>query len=87
LVTPPEEIETATLGETLISTIYSIKNGYGFIKYAPNNLFFHYTSLIDTDFNELQQGDAVSFTLASNDRGEFVAKNVKLADTTTYPEV
>ena len=29
-----------------ISTIRSLKTGYGFINYPPNNLFFHYTSLI-----------------------------------------
>ena len=64
--------------EAQVSTIYSIKNGYGFIRFAPNNLFFHYTSLLETDFNELQVGDQVSFTLDANDRGEPIAKNVQL---------
>ncbi len=65
-------------GELMTSTIYSLKNGYGFIKYPPNNLFFHYTSLIDTDFNELQEGDEVEFVLSLNDRGDYIAKNVRL---------
>lgn len=65
-------------GEPIASTIYSLKNGYGFIKYPPNNLFFHYTSLVDTDFNELQEGDEVEFVLSLNDRGDYVAKNVRL---------
>lgn len=72
--------ENGNGSESLSSTIYSVKNGFGFIKYAPNNLFFHYTSLIDTDFNELQQGDKVSFILSNNDKGEPVAKNVRLVD-------
>ncbi|MDR6195979.1 NYN domain-containing protein [Siphonobacter sp. SORGH_AS_0500] len=65
-------------GELMTSTIYSLKNGYGFIKYPPNNLFFHYTSLVDTDFNELQEGDEVEFVLSLNDRGDYIAKNVRL---------
>ncbi|MBO9641303.1 MAG: NYN domain-containing protein, partial [Siphonobacter aquaeclarae] len=65
-------------GEPIASTIYSLKNGYGFIKYPPNNLFFHYTSLVDTDFNELQEGDEVEFVLSLNDRGDYIAKNVRL---------
>ncbi|MFT4032719.1 MAG: NYN domain-containing protein [Siphonobacter sp.] len=65
-------------GQDMTSTIYSLKNGYGFIKYPPNNLFFHYTSLVDTDFNELQEGDEVEFTLALNERGDYIAKNVRL---------
>ncbi|MFN8357569.1 MAG: NYN domain-containing protein [Spirosomataceae bacterium] len=71
-------VTTPVSSDAQVSSIYSIKNGYGFIRFAPNNLFFHYTSLIDTDFNELQVGDQVSFTLDTNDRGEYVAKNVQL---------
>lgn len=73
-----EGAQVGTPGEAMTSTIYSLKSGYGFIKYPPNNLFFHYTSLIDTEFTELQEGDEVEFTLALNDRGEHIAKNVKL---------
>lgn len=62
----------------LTSEILTIKNGFGFIKYPPNNLFFHYTSVIDTDFNDLQVGDKVQFTLDKNDKGDDIAKNVKL---------
>lgn len=62
----------------LTSEILTIRNGFGFIKYPPNNLFFHYTSVIDTDFNDLQVGDKVQFTLDKNDKGDDIAKNVKL---------
>ena len=65
-------------GDKHISTIHSLKSGYGFINYPPNNLFFHYSSLIETDFNDLREGDEVEFALDFNDKGEQIAKNVKL---------
>lgn len=64
--------------ERHISTVHSLKSGYGFINYPPNNLFFHYTNLVDTDFNELREGDEVEFTLDLNEKGEQIAKNVRL---------
>ena len=59
------------------SSILSLKNGYGFIKYPPNNLFFHYQSVQDADFNELQIGDEVLFEIAKKDNGEELAINVR----------
>ncbi|MEA5534279.1 NYN domain-containing protein [Crocosphaera sp. XPORK-15E] len=59
------------------STILSLKQGYGFIKNPPNNLFFHHTDLIDVDFNDLEEGATVQFSIGSNDKGESVAKNIK----------
>ena len=61
-----------------ISTIRSLKTGYGFINYPPNNLFFHYTSLIDTDFNELQVDDEVEFTVGQNAEGKDIAVDVRM---------
>lgn len=61
-----------------ISTIRSLKTGYGFINFPPNNLFFHYTSLIDTDFNELQIDDEVEFTVSQNAEGKDIAIDVRL---------
>lgn len=61
-----------------ISTIRSLKTGYGFINFPPNNLFFHYTSLIDTDFNELQVDDEVEFTIGQNAEGKDIAVDVQL---------
>lgn len=58
--------------------ILSLKNGYGFIKYPPNNIFFHFSNLVDTDPNELQEGDTVMFVMDYNDANEPVAKNVRL---------
>lgn len=73
---PVVEIEE---GELKTSTIYSLKDGYGFISFPQtNNLFFHYSFLLDTDFNDLREGDSVEFTLSKNERGEPIARNVKL---------
>lgn len=71
-------------GEVAQGEIHSLKNGYGFIKYPPNNLFFHYTNVLDADFSELQEGDQVEFTLAKNERGDAVAKNVKLLEQSSF---
>lgn len=66
-------------GEVKRSTIFSLKDGYGFVNYPQtNNLFFHFSFLTDTDFNDLREGDVVEFTLSKNDRGEPIARNVKL---------
>jgi cold shock CspA family protein/uncharacterized LabA/DUF88 family protein len=65
-------------GEKHRSTIHSLKNGYGFINYPPNNLFFHFSSLYDTDFNDLREGDEVEFMIDYNEKSEPIAKNVKL---------
>lgn len=63
--------------EVHTSEILSIKNGFGFIKYPNNNLFFHYTDVLNVDFNELLIGDKVEFTLERKYTGHDVAKNVK----------
>jgi len=61
-----------------ISTIRSLKTGYGFVNYPPNNLFFHYTSLLDTDFNEMQVDDEIEFTVGQNAEGKDIAIDVRL---------
>ncbi len=72
-VADPEEDDQEL--EQEVSEILSIKNGYGFIKYPNNNLFFNYQDVIG-DFNELQPGDPVEFTIDKNHLGQNVAKNV-----------
>lgn len=67
-----------TDGEVSRSEILAIKNGYGFIRFPPNNLFFHYSDVEDIDFNELMEGDPVEFEIGENSEGEPVAKNVRL---------
>lgn len=58
------------------SEILSIKNGFGFIKYPNNNLFFHYQDVIGGDFADLEVGDPVEFTIEKNNLKQDVAKNV-----------
>ena len=59
-----------------VSEILSIKNGFGFVKYPNNNLFFHNQDVIG-NFNDLEAGDKVEFTIGKNDQGQDVAKNVR----------
>lgn len=62
--------------DVFISRILAIKDGYGFIKNEPDNAFFHYTSLVDFDFNELEIGDKVQYRLEITDEGKTVAKEI-----------
>lgn len=57
--------------------ILTLKNGYGFIKYPNNNLFFHHSDVLNADFQELQPGEKVIFSVAKNDQGQDVAKEVR----------
>ncbi len=59
------------------STIRSLKTGYGFINWPPNNLFFHYTNVTAGDFNDLQVDDEVSFRMAKNNEGKEIALDVQ----------
>jgi len=77
--TKKEEYEIGD-GPDKRSKILSLKEGFGFIAYPPNNLFFHYTDLIIDDFNDLSEGDSVEFTIEKNERGQEVAKNIRKID-------
>lgn len=70
------DIEEVEHGQRVQSIILSLKNGYGFIKYPPNNLYFHWTWLQDGDFNDLNEQDLVEFELSQNDKGQDVAMHV-----------
>lgn len=67
----------STPGARYTSQILSLKNGYGFIKYPNNNLFFHSLDVIDGDFSALAPGDEVEFSIGKNDQGQDVAKQVR----------
>lgn len=75
-----EEPSEGTPGDRLESEVFSLKNGYGFIKYPPNNLFFHHSTIENADFSELYVNDHVAYTLAHNDRGQLVATEVELLE-------
>jgi cold shock CspA family protein len=71
-----DENGQSLVGKRMDSHIHSLKNGYGFITFPPNNLYFHWTGLTNADFNELSVGDFVEFTIAHNDRGQEIAVDV-----------
>lgn len=60
----------------LKSTIITLKNGYGFIKHSPENLFFHYSSVSKGEYNDLKLGDSVNFRIGKNNNQENVAIDV-----------
>jgi cold shock CspA family protein len=48
--------------DSLISTILNVKEGYGFIEdRAVNNVFFHYSTVENADFNDLKPGMQVRY--------------------------
>lgn len=60
-------------------TIQNLKEGYGFI--TPDdggeNIFFHYSQLLDVEFYQLNTGDKVSYGLYNTERG-LNAENIKI---------
>ncbi len=83
--TMPREIEE--IGTTLVegdpearhqSSVMSLMNGYGFIRFPDNNLFFLREDLQEADFSDLRIGDAVEFSVAMNNRGQRVARQIRL---------
>ncbi|MEZ4756630.1 MAG: NYN domain-containing protein [Flavobacteriales bacterium] len=58
------------------STVMSLMNGYGFIRYPDNNLFFRYDDLQGLGFDELAINDELEFNIAVNHKGQRVARNI-----------
>ena len=66
--------------ERQVSTVRSLKTGYGFINWPPNNLFFHYTSVTSGDFNDIQIDDELSFRVGRNNVGKDIAVVVQVVE-------
>jgi len=65
------------------SEVLSLKSGYGFIKYANNNLFFYHEDVVGFDFNDLKPGDPVRFSIEKSEKGDTnIAKNIHLLTNT-----
>ena len=49
--------------------------GFGFIKYegGAKDLFFHSNELIDVSFDDLRQGDKVTFEMADGPKGPYAS--------------
>lgn len=45
--------------------------GFGFIESADSDkdIFFHFSQLVDVDFNQLQEGDEVQFEIEDSPKG------------------
>lgn len=74
----PEDDEQEELLNNTVhqSEILSLRNGFGFVKFPNNNLYFHQQDVIG-DFFEFVVGDPIEFTLGKNHKGEDVARNVR----------
>ncbi|MEZ4739343.1 MAG: NYN domain-containing protein [Flavobacteriales bacterium] len=59
------------------SAVMSLMNGYGFIRYPDNNLFFLKDDLEGVEFSDLRVGDELEFHVAMNSRGQRVAKSIR----------
>jgi uncharacterized LabA/DUF88 family protein/cold shock CspA family protein len=65
--------EAEDLGQVKQNRVMTIKDGYGFVATDTpgRNLFFCWQDMEEgEDFNELQPGDVIEYTVAENDRGE-----------------
>lgn len=61
-------------------TIASLREGYGFIKIegAEKDLFFHANELIDVRFDDLREGDKVTFEIGESPKGQNAIKVSKV---------
>ena len=59
--------------------VMSLHNGYGFIRFPDNNVFFLHDDLDGIEFTELSVGTMLEFNVAMNSRGQRVAKNINRA--------
>lgn len=55
--------------------------GFGFIKYegSDKDLFFHANELVEVSFDDLREGDAVSFEIAEGEKGPNAVQVKKVA--------
>ena len=61
-------------------------NGYGFIRFPDNNVFFLHDDLEEVDFTELSVGFMLEFNVAMNSRGQRVAKHISRPAVEQNPE-
>lgn len=59
--------------------------GYGFIKPADGqkDVFFHASSMVDTTFEDLNEGDSVTYELTDGPKGPAATNVVRTGSTTT----
>jgi uncharacterized LabA/DUF88 family protein/cold shock CspA family protein len=75
------EVGVSQNGDYHASTILSLKEGFGFIAFPPNNLFFHHSEVQNCDYNDLLVGDQVEFRIGKNETtGQDIAVDVYLQE-------
>ncbi len=74
-----QALSEAEAQERHTSQVMSLHNGYGFIRFPENNLFFLHDDLVDVDFATLHVGEDLEFNLAVNSKGQRVAKRITRA--------
>jgi cold shock protein len=67
----------------MIGIIKVLKEGFGFIKSEENegDVFFHANNLIDVNFDDLNEGDTLSFEIGEGKNGKQQANEVTLVTT------
>jgi cold shock CspA family protein len=70
-----------SIGERHSGEIFALKEGFGFIKCAKcrDNVFFHWSALVNLDFGTLQKGQKVNFVIEQGDKGLF-AKDIEVIE-------
>ena len=63
-------------GDVEQSYTLNMNNGYGFIYKPPHNLFFHHLD-VEGEFDVIEEGDLVEYTIGRNEKGEFVGKQIR----------
>ncbi len=73
------DVETKKSKNIETGTVCNIKDGYGFIKpeKGSENIFFHYSDVVDIDFNQLSNGDRVTYEKGTNEKGP-CAKEIRI---------
>ncbi len=65
----------------MTGTIKVLKEGFGFITVdGQDDVFFHANNLEGVDFNDLQEGQTLSFEIGEGRNGKEQAVNVTLVD-------
>jgi CspA family cold shock protein len=65
----------------MTGTIKVLKEGFGFITVdGQDDVFFHANNLEGVDFNDLQEGQTLSFEIGEGRNGKQQAVNVTLVD-------
>lgn len=79
---PEGEGQEVAEGQVYSGRIVNIihKKGYGFISTQGENLFFYYKEVLGMNFQDLQVGDLVSYTMGKNKDGRDIALNVRLLE-------